>query len=73
MGSRGSRIDRLAGVGLDRPDPETAEAVVLHDNHLHTEADAICPRCLSWIEEREFVRQTAFGPLQHEVCPVRAG
>ena len=24
---------------------------------------------LQWIEEREYVRRTAYGPLQHEVCP----
>jgi hypothetical protein len=72
MASRGTRIDRLVGVGLDRPDPDTPEALVRYDNHLHSAGDEICPRCLTWIEERDFVRQTAFGPKQHEVCPIRA-
>ena len=42
---------------------------MLVDSHLHSDDDAICPRCLQWIEERDYVRRTAFGLLQHEVCP----
>jgi hypothetical protein len=61
-------FERLAGVGLDRHDLDEAASFV-PDGHLHGELDAICPRCLRWIEEREFVRRTAYGPLQHEVCP----
>jgi hypothetical protein len=61
-------LDRFAGVGLLKPDLD-GEAVLLVDSHLHSDDDAICPRCLGWIGEREFVRQTAFGLLQHEVCP----
>lgn len=63
------------GIGLDPADADAVRAFVLPDGHLHPEADAVCPRCLTWIEERDFVRQTAYGPLQHEVCPerVRAG
>ena len=60
---------RLVGVGLDRADVESVRALVLPDGPLHGELDAVCPRCLRWIEERDFVRRTAFGPLQHEVCP----
>ena len=71
MGSRRSSLDRLAGVGLDRPDPVSGEAHLLVDSHLHSDDDAICPRCLLWIEERDFVRRTGFGLLQHEVCPRR--
>lgn len=71
MGSRGSPIDRLAGVGLSRPDPDGGEVYVLADGHLHSDTDAICPRCLTWIEERDYVRRTAYGLLQHEVCPQR--
>lgn len=48
------------------------DPVQLVDSHLHGDADAICPRCLTWIAERDYVRQTAFGPLQHEVCPPAA-
>ena len=70
MGSRRADFDWIAGKGLVRPDPEREERVVRGDNHLHSDADAICPRCLTWIEERDFVRQTVYGPLQHEVCPV---
>jgi hypothetical protein len=64
---RTSPVDRLAGIGLDRPDSD--ELTVRGDNHLHSDTDAICPRCLQWVEERDFVRRTAFGLLQHEVCP----
>ena len=69
MGSRSSSFDRFAGAGLVRPDLETEAAILLVDSHLHSEDDAICPRCLTWIGERDFVRQTAYGLLQHEVCP----
>jgi hypothetical protein len=70
VGSRGSSpIDRLAGVGLSRPDPDNGDPHVLADSHLHSDTDEICPRCLQWIEERDFVRRTAYGVLQHEVCP----
>lgn len=61
--------ERLAAIGLDHADAESVRAFQLPDSHLHGEDDAICPRCLRWIEEREFVRRTAYGPLQHEVCP----
>jgi len=47
------------------------ESFVLSDSHLHSDDDSICPRCLTWIEERHFVRRTAYGVLQHEVCPRR--
>ena len=66
MGS--SRLDRMVGVSLVRADLDV-EPVELIDSHLHGDVDAICPRCLAWIEERDYVRKTAFGPLQHEVCP----
>lgn len=59
---------RLPGVGLELPLDEEAR-VRLPDGHLHGELDAVCPRCLRWIDERDFVRRTAYGPLQHEVCP----
>ena len=61
--------DRLAVVGLSRPDPTAGEPVPLTDRHLHSDEDSICPRCLTWIDERDFVRRTSFGLLQHEVCP----
>lgn len=54
---------------LVAPDRDGDEAVGRLDSHLHGDADAICPRCLRWIDARDFVRATAFGPLQHEVCP----
>ena len=69
VGSRPSPIERLAGIGLSRPDPDSAESHVLSDGHLHGADDSICPRCLRWVEEREFVRRNALGMLQHEVCP----
>jgi hypothetical protein len=72
FGTVGSRepspIDRLAGVGLERPDPESSPGLLI-DSHLHSDGDEICPLCLGWIEERHYVRQNAYGLLQHEVCP----
>ena len=62
-------LDRVAGIGLSQADAECIGAYAVVDGHLHGDVDAICPRCLRWIEEREFVRLTAYGPLQHEVCP----
>ena len=62
-------FERLVGVGLYPHDVDEFGALTVPDGHLHGELDAICPRCLRWIEEREFVRRTAYGPLQHEVCP----
>ncbi len=38
------------------------------EHELHVDADAVCPRCLHWIEPGDFVRRTAFGPHQHESC-----
>jgi Asp-tRNA(Asn)/Glu-tRNA(Gln) amidotransferase A subunit family amidase len=35
---------------------------------IHVDADAVCPRCMRWIEPGDFVRRTAFGPHQHESC-----
>jgi hypothetical protein len=62
-------MDRLAGFGFFKPDLDGEGAILLVDCHLHSDDDAICPRCLTWIEERDFVRQTAYGLMQHEVCP----
>ncbi|HVB26537.1 MAG TPA: hypothetical protein VNE21_01345 [Mycobacteriales bacterium] len=36
---------------------------------LHLDEDAVCPRCLLWIEPTDIVRRTAYGPAQHEACP----
>lgn len=63
-------LERLAAVGLDHADAESVRAFVVPDGHLHGDCDAICPRCMRWIEERDYVRRTAYGPLQHEVCPL---
>lgn len=38
------------------------------DHELHVDADAVCPRCMRWIEPGDFVRRTAYGPHQHEAC-----
>jgi hypothetical protein len=40
----------------------------MYEHELHVDADAVCPRCLCWIEPGDFVRRTAFGPHQHESC-----
>lgn len=62
---RPSPIDRLSALGLERP----AEGTDVVDGHLHGAGDEICPRCLGWIDGRDYVRRTGFGLLQHEVCP----
>ena len=59
---------RLALVGF-----RGREAAYGHDfttNLLHVDAEAICPRCLSWIAPSDIVRRTAYGPVQHEACPI---
>jgi len=38
------------------------------DHELHVDRDAICPRCMQWIEPSDFVRQTRYGIVQHEAC-----
>ena len=38
------------------------------EHELHVDADAVCPRCLRWIEPDDYVRRTAYGPHQHESC-----
>lgn len=62
-------MEGLASLGLGPAQAEAVSAFVVTDGHLHGLDDAICPRCLRWIEESDFVRRTAYGPLQHEVCP----
>ena len=62
-------LEKLATLGMRRAEAEDLSAFVVPDGHLHGELDAVCPRCLRWIEDREYVRRTAYGPLQHEVCP----
>jgi hypothetical protein len=48
--------------GFATPRPRSTE------HELHVDADAICPRCMRWIEPDDFVRRTAYGPHQHESC-----
>ena len=62
---RPTPIDRLSVLGLERP----AGGADVVDGHLHSDSDEICPRCLAWIDSRDYVRRTGFGVLQHEVCP----
>jgi len=39
-------------------------------NDLTLDEESVCPRCLHWIGPEEIVRRTAFGPAQHEACPL---
>jgi hypothetical protein len=41
------------------------------DAALHAQADAICPRCLGWIADRDYVRRNGIDLLEHESCPPR--
>jgi len=70
VSTRRTYLDAIINVGLCRPDADAGEdSRRLTDGHLHSDADEICPRCLSWIERRDYVRRTAYGVLQHELCP----
>jgi hypothetical protein len=40
-------------------------------NVMHVDEDAVCPVCLCWIAPHDIVRRTAYGPAQHELCPLR--
>ena len=55
--------------GRRRPAPEPIELV---DASLHTESEAICPDCLTWIQPGDYLRRNAYGLLEHEVCPPEA-
>ena len=54
--------------GLTAPDPVLGNRHAVGDAHLHGDDDSICPRCLTWIDGRDFVRRNALGLLQHEHC-----
>jgi hypothetical protein len=43
------------------------------DAALHIDADAICPRCLTWIAPDHYVRRTMTGVVEHESCPRPTG
>lgn len=63
-------LDRLGILGA----PRNPVAPYGHDfaaNELHVDEDSICPRCLTWISPEDIVRRTAFGPAQHEACPLQ--
>jgi len=42
-------------------------------NDLTLTEESVCPRCLQWIQPGDIVRRTAFGPAQHEACPLTRG
>lgn len=63
---RPSHTERIAG--LTAPDPMIGARHAVGDAHLHGDDDSICPRCLTWIDGRDFVRRNALGLLQHEQC-----
>jgi hypothetical protein len=42
---------------------------VVGDGFLHAEQEAICPRCLSWITPRHYLRRNRYGLLEHDACP----
>jgi hypothetical protein len=66
-------ISRLVAAAMTLPASDGKEGRPVVDGHLRGRQDAVCPRCLEWIDEREYVRRTAYGPLQHEACPVTPG
>ncbi|MBV9871169.1 MAG: hypothetical protein JO214_11150 [Frankiaceae bacterium] len=63
---RGSVWGRLAMVS---PRPrEAPHGCDFTTNVMHTDSDAICPKCLSWVTPTDIVRRTAYGLIQHEAC-----
>ena len=54
---------------LDAPQPPYGYDFSVND--MHVDEDAVCPVCLDWIEPDDIVRRTAYGPVQHEACPLR--
>jgi hypothetical protein len=53
--------------------PRAREASPGYDfagNVMHIDAEAVCPKCLGWIGPTDIVRRTAYGPVQHEACPI---
>jgi hypothetical protein len=62
-------LDRWAAMLTSRP----PVAPYGHDyaaNDMRIDEESVCPRCLRWIGPEEIVRRTAYGPAQHEVCPL---
>ena len=64
----GRALDRLLEALLPMPG-EAQPSGGCADFSLHVDADAICPRCLHWIDADEYVRRNALGLVQHESCP----
>jgi hypothetical protein len=61
-------FDRVASLVSSRG-PLTPYGYDFSSHDLHVDGDLVCPRCLGWIQPQDFVRRTAYGPAQHEVCP----
>jgi hypothetical protein len=57
---------------LASPAPRAPHGYDFAANVMHVDEDGICPRCMAWISPEDVVRRTAFGPAQHEHCPVLA-
>ena len=68
QGAVARAIDRVASFASARP-PLTPYGYDFSSHDLHVDGDLVCPRCLRWIRPKDFVRRTAYGPAQHEVCP----
>jgi hypothetical protein len=64
-------LDRFGVVGATSM-PRAPHGYDFASNVLHVDEDGICPRCLCWIGPEDIVRRTAYGPAQHEYCPVVA-
>jgi hypothetical protein len=64
-----SFIDAVATTGLGPAVVDPAPAGGARDHSLHTDSEAICPRCLRWIGPEDYLRRNGIGLLQHETCP----
>jgi hypothetical protein len=63
---RGTVWGRLAM--LTPRTPEARHGCDFTTNVMHVDAEAICPKCLSWVTPTDIVRRTAYGLIQHEAC-----
>jgi hypothetical protein len=63
-------LERL-GVLVTRGTPQAPYGYDFSVNDMHIDEDAVCPVCLGWIASHDIVRRTAYGPAQHELCPLR--
>jgi len=66
------RPDAWSSVSLLPLSPVVDPVGGVEDHAFRVDADSVCPACFRWVKPHEIVRRTAYGPVQHECCPVPA-